>query len=712
VSRLRDAFRALFPGPELVTYQLGRYDAYEAVAGQIASYRNNKPTYPDADLTTLAGGQLKVALIARCVSLIADAAGVAPLRVYDEANDNAEIPDHPLRKRMRRPNPQMGPQRFMATIATRAALAGFCVIEKEFNNAGEVIALWPLEPDRCRAVLRSQSAPAWEYRLYGMGSQRSYTFEPEEVVHFTWRDRLDGSPYGIGALEPAIREMALLTQMTDFLKVLFEHGGVPLYGLIPEEYGRPKNQAEADAMQERFARRHGGLTNAAYPMILSGIKDVKQLTMDMQQLAMVAIRDLADLAICQAFGVPAHKAGTRAGLEHTTQNATAEVADGTFYRDTMIPFWSRLDEAFSTALLPDFLTPAEEARGTIALGFDTSDIAALQDDRNAKAAWLNQAVSGGFLTAHTWAKEVGLPVPDGDDFFLRPFTVEVVPASDPLGLIAVAEAEKKAAQNPPPLPPGTDAPQLGAGSSYERYAKRVKIGAQNKKAIGSLATKSKPKLATFFAAQSERILGKLDVLATTGDMERYTVANIDWQHEEAELEKVVRSLYQLAGQTAFTAVNDQLGAGLSFDLANPHLGKIRTLLANQVKGITDESRSIVQETVANGLTAGKSIPEIRDELTTRMGTWSTSRAATVSRTESMLAYGHASAAGYRASGVVDRIQCFDNPDHTDDYGADDGLSCADRNGLIDALESAELHLSSEHPNGSLAIAPILSGEDA
>lgn len=61
--------------------------------------------------------------------------------------------------------------------------------------------------------------------------------------------------------------------------------------------------------------------------------------------------------------------------------------------------------------------------------------------------------------------------------------------------------------------------------------------------------------------------------------------------------------------------------------------------------------------------------------------------------------------------VVDRIQCFDNPDRDEDYSAEDGLSCADRDGLIDELDSAELHLDSEHPNGSLAISGVLIGED-
>lgn len=698
----------------------GDVDRYEAAAVMLASYRLNKPSYPSADVATLAKGQTRLALISRCVNLIGDSAGVAPLKVYDEANDDDEILDHPMRRLMRRPNPQMGPQRFMALIAAQAALTGFCVIEKEKNNAGQVIALWPLEPARLRAVLRSQTAPAWDYAI--PGQQKAYRFEPEEVIHFTWRDTLDWSPYGVGALEPAIREMALLNNMTDFLKVLFERGGVPIYGLFPKEDAAPQNQAEADAMQERFMRRRGGLANAAIPMIMADIDHVERLSMDMNELAMVAIRDLSDLAICQAFGVPAHKAGTRAGLEHTTQNATAEVEDGTFYRDTMIPFWTRLDEALSIGLLPDFLTPEQIARGNIALSFDTSDVQALQDDRNDRASWMNAAVSGGWMSVHTWSKEMGLPEPEGDDFYIRPFTIEVVPASDPLGLEAAAEEQNTAEQQPlRALPAGDDALArlqltralgfLGPRTREQRYAARVKIGASSKKNIALVAKKSKPKISAFFKGQSKRILSKINLEAARADREHYAAVEVDWDAEEKALEKIIRGLYHLSGETAYGAINGQLGTSISFDLANPNLKNVRELLADQVKGINDETKSIIQETITKGLDDGKTTDQIAADLQSTMDGWSSSRAQVVARTEAMQSYGYANAAGYRETKQVDRIQIFDNPDHTDDYGAEDGLTCATRDGLIAPLENAELHLRSEHPNGSEVQAPVLIGEE-
>ena len=77
------------------------------------------------------------------------------------------------------------------------------------------------------------------------------------------------------------------------------------------------------------------------------------------------------------------------------------------------------------------------------------------------------------------------------------------------------------------------------------------------------------------------------------------------------------------------------------------------------------------------------------------------RAMTMARTVSQIAYNRANVLGYEESGQIAYVELLDNPEHTDDYGALEGLSCADRNGLIVPLGEAQLHIESEHPNGSL-----------
>lgn len=83
----------------------------------------------------------------------------------------------------------------------------------------------------------------------------------------------------------------------------------------------------------------------------------------------------------------------------------------------------------------------------------------------------------------------------------------------------------------------------------------------------------------------------------------------------------------------------------------------------------------------------------------------------IARTESMFSYGEASVLAYHESGVVDRVQIFDNASHTEDYGASDGHTCASRNGIVVPLDQAMAHVYADHPNGSACTAPVLIGEE-
>jgi hypothetical protein len=105
---------------------------------------------------------------------------------------------------------------------------------------------------------------------------------------------------------------------------------------------------------------------------------------------------------------------------------------------------------------------------------------------------------------------------------------------------------------------------------------------------------------------------------------------------------------------------------------------------------------------------GVSMPELSGRLTGLFEETYAGRSSTIARTESQVAYNQASTLAYAESGVVEQAELLDNPDHDEDYGAADGLSCAERNGLIVDLADVDLHVMAEHPNGTLAVAPYLA----
>jgi len=167
-------------------------------------------------------------------------------------------------------------------------------------------------------------------------------------------------------------------------------------------------------------------------------------------------------------------------------------------------------------------------------------------------------------------------------------------------------------------------------------------------------------------------------------------------------------VYHLNGKAAFDAVSDLLSVDISWDLANPNVQRVLQDLAGRVTGISDTTRTDVQRVVGDALSEGVTLNDLADRLSELFVETYKGRASTVGRTESQVAYNKASTLGYQESGVVASAELVDNPDHPEDYGASDGLTCAERDGLIVSLDRVDVHIEAEHPNGSLAVIPVLS----
>lgn len=680
-------------------------EVLEIAAQLVPNWQIGRPAWPEWDARKAGDGARKLALVFRCLSVLAYTVGTAPVRVYDEANGQT-VAGHPMRRLMRRPNPHMGEAAFWGHVGLRTATYGFCVVEKERSRLGDVIALWPLRSAWLKAKPRRDSSVDWEYRVPGIAAP--YQLAAENVIVFRWADTSEGSPYGAGPLEASFREIALLNQLMDFVKGYVDRGAVPVWGIVPEmQIGdatvKPKTQAEIDALLDSFVARHGGLDKASRPIYLQAIKELVKIGSNLEEMAFQALRDVSELAICTAFGVPPRKVGVRAGLEHSTQNATAQVEDAEFYNGTVVPLWSRFDDALTLGLLSEF----EDPGSTISLEFDTSKIRALQEDRNAKIAALTPLFLGGGIPASVFCAETGLPAPAAD-FYLRGIATEAVPATDPIGGAAGGDtaALRGLARVRGPL-------ALPATLAGDGPARRLAAATNGRKLIRRVADAREPSIRAFFRDQGKRLIPKVtEGLGTAGGpVETLVAAAIDWDAEEWALEPVLKRLYQLAGETAYGAVNDELGTELAFDLANPHLDEVRGHFAQEIKGVTAESRSQIQAAVTKGLKEGASPDEIAARLTDLFEGWATHRAKTVALTAGAYAYNSASAIGYRESGVVDRCQLFDNASHDTDPQGPTNTTCADRDGMIVPLDDVDDYIASMHPNCIMAVAPVLKGEE-
>jgi HK97 family phage portal protein len=656
-------------------------------------YQLNKPQWPRRTTTTYSDNAFaQIALIFRCVGVTANSIAAAPVKVYKDAGggQREEDPTHAVRQLMIRPNPFWGEVRFLSTVAMVAAVTGFCVIEKERSAAGRVIALYPLRSDWLKPIPRSNAAPDWEYCVPGY---QPTTVNADDVLVFTYADGTDYRYTGIGPLEVALREWGILNTMTDFLKAFFDSGATPQLGLVPDPNAKRYSQAEADTLIEKFLAK-SGLANSLRPVFLQGITDVKRLGFDFNELAYTDLRDVSELAVCQAFGVPPGLVGTSPGLDSNTYS-NAKTMRQSFYEDTITPLWARLDDTLTFGLLSEF-----EARPGYSLEFDTSNIPALQDDVTPTWQRATAALQASGITRNMFLREVGLPTVVGGDVFLESIATVEVPAVEE-GQRSNGHAKIEWRELKPLALPPVALYRLPA-------EQRSRVATHAKQTIARLGDRSAPLLRAFWKEQGHRIVSSLGLRGDDQAIELRAVDFIDWDAEVRHLQQVMTKVYAMSGKAAFNDVSDLLSVDVSFDLANPNVGRILGSLGQRIVDITDTTRSDVQRVIGDSLNEGVTLSDLGDRLSNLFVETYSSRADTVGRTESMIGYNKASVLGYQESGVVGSAELVDNPDHTEDYGASDGLTCATRDGIIVSLDSVDDHIEAEHPNGSLAVIPVLS----
>jgi len=220
------------------------------------------------------------------------------------------------------------------------------------------------------------------------------------------------------------------------------------------------------------------------------------------------------------------------------------------------------------------------------------------------------------------------------------------------------------------------------------------------------------KLKAFFRGQRDRVVAGLPGKAASNVEGKEALT--DWADEEERLRQVIRPLHDQSGRSAFALAADTLGLTGVWDVANPNIFRVMQELGLRIVDISETTRVQTVKIVTDGLAEGLGVDDIAKQLTdlfdgyANAGPGKISRAEVVARTETMASYNLASTLGYQESGVVAEVELLDSPDHTESYGASDGLTCAERNNLIVPLADVAGHVEAEHPNGSLSLAPIIS----
>jgi HK97 family phage portal protein len=372
-----------------------------AYAAQYPTYEIVSPQYPYPSPYTLATeGYRRNELIYACINKRAKAVSEAPCLIYDDGGETREeLPSHPLKRLLRKPNCSMTEEQFWQVSEINLLISGFSAWEKEYNNVGEPIALWPMRSDWC-SFYRGDGKPlrAIRYQPYGL----PFADVPiEKVLLFSYYDPIFPLLKALSPSAVALRTSEVDNSATNFLK-LFWRSGASVSGLL--KTAQSLGDAEATRIRNRWRETHGGSENWATNNIavLGSGAEYQHVEQTFKEMDFSTLDARDEVRICMVFDVPPILIAAKVGMDASTLSNYREARQA-FYEETVHPEWQYMASEVREQLVRDFEPEPER----FWVGFDTSEVKALQEDK--VAVWMRAqgAWEKSLLTRDESREEVG-----------------------------------------------------------------------------------------------------------------------------------------------------------------------------------------------------------------------------------------------------------------------------------------------------------------
>lgn len=373
------------------------------------------------------------AVVYACIRTLAESIGEAPLIAYevDAEHNRHPLPfDHPLRRLVRAPNEQMTEYEMVEMIETHLGIAGRSCWIKRRNLANEVIALYPLRPDRVGPIYakdktgetgEDDSPVLWGWAYAQPGAGEIVELPRSEVMTFLLPDpagETGGIVEGLGPLQVLAREVEADNEATSFVYAMLKNNATPS-GILKVKSPIP-NDAAFREIKRRWMAQFGGARRGE-TAVLDADSDYMSVGFSLQQLEFPNLRHVSEARIAAAFRVPAILLGLKVGLDAGIR-ATIQDQRKYFTETTLKSRWRRLSDTFTNQLATEFGV-------NIILRYDTSQVPALADQSRFEVQPIKEAFQAGGATIDEYrVKVLGLPPLGGDQgsFLLVPLGVQAV----------------------------------------------------------------------------------------------------------------------------------------------------------------------------------------------------------------------------------------------------------------------------------------------
>ena len=293
---------------------------------------------------------MQMTAVYSCVRILAEAVAGLPLHLYkyNASGGKEKALSHPLYFVLHdEPNPEMSSFVFRETLMTHLLLWGNAYAQIIRNGKAEVIALYPLMPNRMSVDRDSSGALYYTYTRYSEEAPTmngmTVTLRPSDVLHIPGLG-FDGL-VGYSPIAMAKNAIGMAIACEEYGAKFFANGAAP--GGVLEHPGTIKDPQK---VRDSWNAAYQGSSNSHRVAVLEEGMKYQPIGISPEQAQFLETRKFQINEIARIFRVPPHMVGD---LEKSSFS-NIEQQSLEFVKYTLDPWVIRWEQAISRALLrPD-----------------------------------------------------------------------------------------------------------------------------------------------------------------------------------------------------------------------------------------------------------------------------------------------------------------------------------------------------------------------
>lgn len=292
---------------------------------------------------------MQMTAVYACVRILSEAVAGLPLHFYrykDDGSKEKAIDNNLYYLLHDEPNPEMSSFVFRETLMTHLLLWGNAYAQIIRNGKGEVVALYPLMPNKMQ-VDRDESGKLYYTYTRSEGEPNtmqgsSVTLEPKDVLHIPGLG-FDGL-VGYSPIAMAKNAIGLAIATEEFGSKFFANGAAPS-GVLEH----PGTIKDPSRVREAWQSQFGGSGNSGKVAVLEEGMKYTPISISPEQAQFLETRKFQINEIARIFRVPPHMVGD---LEKSSFS-NIEQQSLEFVKYTLDPWVVRWEQSLSRSLLSE-----------------------------------------------------------------------------------------------------------------------------------------------------------------------------------------------------------------------------------------------------------------------------------------------------------------------------------------------------------------------